>query len=165
MSLLIKDMLLAFLATLLYCSKISLFCENWGGGVFPKQEARYLCFEGVFPISFETLCNNYRITESRILEKTSEIIESNLWSPPWQLEQSSMSSNFLNTSHLGAAQAGPAFPWPMLAGPDPLAVLCVLSDDTLNDHLYNLVGHQGQAETPLVPWILLLALLMDEHHI
>lgn len=47
-------------------------------GNISETEAQYLCFEGVLPISFEPICNNYRITESFMLEKTSEIIGSNL---------------------------------------------------------------------------------------
>jgi len=53
----------------------------------------------------------------------------------------------------------------MLTGPDPLVVLHVLHDGTQDDLLHNLVWHRGQADRAVVPRILLLALLVDGHHI
>jgi len=56
-------------------------------------------------------------------------------------------------------QAGPAFHESMLAGPDPLIVLLVPSERTQDEALHNLPHHRGQADRPVVPGILLPALL------
>ena len=58
-------------------------------------------------------------------------------------------------------QAGPAFHESMLAGPDPLVVLHVPGERTQDELLHNLPGHQGQADRPVVPGILLPALPVD----
>ena len=63
------------------------------------------------------------------------------------------------------SQAGPAFHEPMQTGPDHLVVLYVSQDGLQNDLLHNLHWHQGQADRPVVPRILLLALLTDGYHI
>lgn len=63
-----------------------------------------------------------------------------------------------------AGQAGSAFPEPMLAGSDSLAVLHVSYDDSQNDLLNKLCGHGGQTDRPVVPCILLSSLLVDGHH-
>ena len=62
-------------------------------------------------------------------------------------------------------QAGPAFDEPMLAGPDPLIALHMPGDGTQNEWLHNLCRHRGQADRPVVPWILLPALILDGCHI
>ena len=53
----------------------------------------------------------------------------------------------------------------MLAGPDPLVVLPMPSEHTQDELLHNLHRHQGQADRPVVPRIVLLALLIDGCHI
>jgi len=49
----------------------------------------------------------------------------------------------------------------MLFGPDPLVVLHMPSERTQDESLHNLPQHRGQADRPVVPGILLPALLMD----
>jgi len=49
----------------------------------------------------------------------------------------------------------------MLAGPDPLVVLHMPGEYTHDEPLHNLPCHRGQADGPVVPEILLLALLVD----
>ena len=49
----------------------------------------------------------------------------------------------------------------MLAGPDPLVVLHMPNECTQDELLHDLAQHQGQADRPVVPWILFLALLVD----
>ena len=63
------------------------------------------------------------------------------------------------------SEAGPAFHKPMLAGPDPLAVPHMPRNGTQDDLLHDLPQHQGQADRPLVSWMLLPALLVDGCHI
>ena len=63
------------------------------------------------------------------------------------------------------SQAGPAFHKPMLTGSDQLVVLCVPCDGTEDDRLHDLPQHHGQADRPVVSQILILALLVDGHHI
>ena len=58
-------------------------------------------------------------------------------------------------------QAGPAFHEPMLAGPDPLVVLHMPSEHIQDEPLHNHPWHPGQADRPVVPEILLPALLVD----
>jgi len=58
-------------------------------------------------------------------------------------------------------QAGPAFHESMLAGPESLVVLHVPGEHTQDESLHNVPWHQGQADRPLVPRILLLAFLVD----
>ncbi|KAK4816773.1 hypothetical protein QYF61_022771 [Mycteria americana] len=53
----------------------------------------------------------------------------------------------------------------MLTGPDHLVVLYVPHDGTQDDLLRSLPQHRGQTDRPIVPWILLLALLVDGRHI
>jgi len=48
----------------------------------------------------------------------------------------------------------------MLAGPDPLVVLHMPSERTLDESFHNLARHQGQADRPVVPGILLPAILV-----
>ena len=62
------------------------------------------------------------------------------------------------------SQAGPYFHKPVLAGPDPLVVLYMPRDGTRDDLLHNLPQHQGQADSPVVPQILLPALIVDGNH-
>jgi len=52
---------------------------------------------------------------------------------------------------------GSAFNEPMLAGPDPLVVLHMPGERTLDESLHNLPRHRGQADRPVVPRILLMA--------
>jgi len=49
----------------------------------------------------------------------------------------------------------------MLAGSDPLVVLHIPGERTQDELLHNLPRHRGQADRPVVPRILLLALLVD----
>ena len=49
----------------------------------------------------------------------------------------------------------------MLTGPDPLVVLHMSGQRTQDESLHNLRWHQGEADMPVVPGILLLALLVD----
>lgn len=49
----------------------------------------------------------------------------------------------------------------MLAGPAPHAVLYVRQDLTQDNLFHSPSQHQSQADKPAVPWILLLALLVD----
>jgi len=53
----------------------------------------------------------------------------------------------------------------MLAGPDPLVVLHMPGEHIQDELLPYLPQHRRQADRPAVPWILLLALLVDECHI
>ena len=53
----------------------------------------------------------------------------------------------------------------MLTGPDCLVVLYVPCDVTQDDLLHDLPWHQCQTERPVVPQILLLALLLGGLHI
>ncbi|KAK4810863.1 hypothetical protein QYF61_008835 [Mycteria americana] len=53
----------------------------------------------------------------------------------------------------------------MLAGLDPLVILCMPRDGTQDDLLHQLPRHRGQADGPVVPRILLPALLEDGCHI
>ena len=53
----------------------------------------------------------------------------------------------------------------MLARPDPMVVLHVPHDLPQDNLLHNLRRHQGQANRPVVPWILPAALLVDGSHI
>jgi len=48
-----------------------------------------------------------------------------------------------------------------LAGPVALVVLHMPSESTLDESLHNLARHRGQADRPVVPGTLLLALLID----
>ena len=59
-------------------------------------------------------------------------------------------------------QAGPLFHESMLAGPDPLIVLHMPRERTQDESLYNLAWHRGQADRPVVPRILFLALVVGE---
>jgi len=47
----------------------------------------------------------------------------------------------------------------MLAGPDPLVVLHMPGERTQDDLLHNISRHQGQADRPVVPRILLPTVL------
>ena len=47
-------------------------------------------------------------------------------------------------------QAGPAFPEPMLARPDPPVVLHMPGECTQDELLHNLAWHRGQADRPVV---------------
>jgi len=58
-------------------------------------------------------------------------------------------------------QAGAAFYEPMLARPDPLVVSHMPCDLPLDDLLNNLSWHQGQADRPVVPWILFTIFPVD----
>jgi len=58
-------------------------------------------------------------------------------------------------------QEGPAFHEAMLAGPDPLVVLHMPIERAPDESLQHLAWHPGQADRPVVPRILLLALLVD----
>ena len=58
-------------------------------------------------------------------------------------------------------QAGPAFHDPTLAGPDPLVVLHMPGEGTQDESLHNLARHRGQNDRPVVPRMLLPALLVD----
>ena len=49
----------------------------------------------------------------------------------------------------------------MLIGPDCLVALYMPCDGTQDDPLHNFPWHRGQADRPVVPRILLLALLVD----
>ena len=49
----------------------------------------------------------------------------------------------------------------MLAGPDPLVATHVPCDLTQDDLLHNFPWYRGQAERPVVPQVLLTALLVD----
>ncbi|KAK4814695.1 LOW QUALITY PROTEIN: hypothetical protein QYF61_025521 [Mycteria americana] len=49
----------------------------------------------------------------------------------------------------------------MLTGPDPLVVLYVPCGGTQDDLLHNLPRHRGQTDGPVIPQILLLALLVE----
>jgi len=51
-----------------------------------------------------------------------------------------------------------------MAEPDPLVVLHMPSERTQDESLHNLARHRGQADRPVVPGMLLLALLVDECH-
>ena len=53
----------------------------------------------------------------------------------------------------------------MLAGPDPLDAMHVLCDLTQDDLLHKFPWYRGQADRPVVPQILLTALLVDGSHI
>ena len=53
----------------------------------------------------------------------------------------------------------------MLAGPDPLVVLHMPIERTQDELLHNVAQHRGQADRPVVPVILLLALLVDGRYI
>ena len=53
----------------------------------------------------------------------------------------------------------------MLARPDPLGVLHLLGERTPDEPLHNLARHQGQADRPVAPGILLPALLVGGRHI
>ena len=64
-----------------------------------------------------------------------------------------------------AGQARPPFHKPVLAGPDPLDATHVPCDLTQNDSLHNFPWYRGQAHSPVVPHILLTALLVDGSHI
>lgn len=55
------------------------------------------------------------------------------------------------------------FPKPMLAGPDPLVVLCVLCDHTQDVLFHSLCQYQGQADKHVVLQIFLLTLLVGGH--
>jgi len=59
---------------------------------------------------------------------------------------------------------GPAFHESMLARPDLLVVPCILYALTQDGLFHNLPWHQGQADRPLVPQILLTTLLVDRSH-
>jgi len=49
----------------------------------------------------------------------------------------------------------------MLAGPEPLVVLHMPSERSQDESLHNLAQHRGQADRPVVPRILLMALHVD----
>jgi len=49
----------------------------------------------------------------------------------------------------------------MLAGPDPLVVLHMPGECTQDELVHNPAWHQGQAARPVVPKIVLPALLVD----
>ena len=53
----------------------------------------------------------------------------------------------------------------MLAGSDLLDAMHVLCDLTQYYLLHNFHSYQGQADRPVLPWILLTALLVDGSHI
>ncbi len=53
----------------------------------------------------------------------------------------------------------------MLIGPDHLFVLYIPHDGTQDDLLHNLSQHQDQTDRPVIPLILLPALLVDYYHI
>lgn len=59
------------------------------------------------------------------------------------------------------SQAGPAFPKPVLAGPDALVVLYMPCDGTQDNLFYNLPQHRSQAARPVVYRILLPTRLVD----
>ena len=61
-------------------------------------------------------------------------------------------------------QARPAFHEPILARHDSPDIPHVLCDLPYDDLLHNLAWHQGQADKPVVPWVLLLTLLVDGSH-
>lgn len=64
-----------------------------------------------------------------------------------------------------AGQAAHAFHELRLARPDPLVVLYVLRGGTQGDLLRDLPQPLGQADRPVAPHILLLAVLVAVHHI
>ena len=64
-----------------------------------------------------------------------------------------------------AGQARPAFHEPVLAGPDPLDAMHMPCDLTQDDLLHNFSWYRGQADRPVLPKILLMALLVDGSHI
>jgi len=49
----------------------------------------------------------------------------------------------------------------MLSGPDPLVVLHMPGEHTQGEPLHDIARHRGQADSPVVPRILLPALLVD----
>jgi len=53
----------------------------------------------------------------------------------------------------------------MLAGPDHLVFLYLLRDRPQDHLLHTLPQHGGQTDRPVVPWILLTALLVDGRRI
>jgi len=63
------------------------------------------------------------------------------------------------------SQAGPAFHYFNLGRPDPLVVPHLRYDRTQDDLFHNLPWHRVQTDKPVVPWIFLLTLLVDGHHI
>jgi len=67
------------------------------------------------------------------------------------------SHSIVEGDHVG--QAGP-----MLAGPDPPVVSHMPCNLTQDDLLHNLSWHQGQADGPAIPQILLTTLLVDGSH-
>ena len=64
-----------------------------------------------------------------------------------------------------AGQARPAFHELMLAGLDPLNTTHMTCYLTHDDLLHNFPWYRGQAHSPVVPHILLTALLVDGSHI
>ncbi|PKU42644.1 hypothetical protein llap_7061 [Limosa lapponica baueri] len=62
-------------------------------------------------------------------------------------------------------QAGPDFHEPVLAGSDHLGVLHALHNGTQDDLFRDLPRHRSQTDRPVVPWIILPALLVDGCHI
>lgn len=58
-----------------------------------------------------------------------------------------------------------AFQKPMLAGPGRLVVLYMKCDGTQDDLIHNLPQHQGQADRPVLPWILLPPLPLNGSHL
>ena len=62
-------------------------------------------------------------------------------------------------------QIGPTFHEPMLAGPDPLVVPDMLHNHTPGDLLHDLPQYQGQADRPVILWVLLLAFFVPGHNV
>lgn len=63
------------------------------------------------------------------------------------------------------SQARSAFHKPILTGCDHPSVVYVLCGSTQDDLHHDLSWHQGQTDRPVIPWILLPALLLDGYHI
>lgn len=53
---------------------------------------------------------------------------------------------------------------PVMAGPAPLAVVHMLWHGTQDDLLHDRLWQRGQTDRPVVPWIFLLAFLVDGCH-
>ena len=62
-------------------------------------------------------------------------------------------------------QARPAFHESVLAGPDPLDATHIPCDLSQDDLLHKFPWYRGQADRPVVPQILLTALLVNVNHI
>ena len=70
-------------------------------------------------------------------------------------------ADHLNIEEDQFGQAGLVIREPMLAGSDPLVVLHILCDLSQDYLFHNFSWRQGQADKPVVPWILLTTLLVD----